>query len=100
MAVALDNSFFKTLPELPEVEEKNADMAWFIYDLIHDKTNSVFKLKKIKTKYTDFKNALDKITMPSPGNIGEFINTLQDKLDEKLDGNPPENHTLADILSV
>jgi hypothetical protein len=100
MAVALDNSFFKTLPELPEVEEKNADMAWFIYDLIYDKANGIFRLKKIKTKYTDFKNALDKITMPSPGNIGEFINVLQDKLDEKLDGSPPENHTLADILSV
>jgi hypothetical protein len=100
MAVALDSSFFKTLPELPEVEEKDADMAWFIYDLIHDKANNVFKLKKSKTIYTNFKNALDKITMSSPGNIGKFINILQDKLDEKLDNNPPENHTLTDILNV
>jgi hypothetical protein len=38
--------------------------------------------------------------MPSPGNIGEFINILQDKLDEKLDNNPPENHTLTDILNI
>jgi hypothetical protein len=36
MAVALDNSFFKTLPELPEAEEKDSDIAWFIYDLIHN----------------------------------------------------------------
>jgi hypothetical protein len=100
MAVALDNSFFKTLPELPEAEEKNADMAWFIYDLIHDQTNNVFKLKKIKTKYTNFKKALDKITTPSPGEIKDFINILQDKLDEKLDDNPPENHTLTDILNI
>jgi hypothetical protein len=100
MAVALDNSFFKTLPELPDVGEKNADMAWFIYDLIHDKTNNTFKLKKIQTKYTNFKNALDKITMPSPGNIGEFIHILQDKLDEKLDNNPPENYTLTDIANI
>jgi hypothetical protein len=100
MAVALDNSFFKTLPELPEVEERNADMAWFIYDLIHDKKNNTFKLKRNQTKYTNFKNALEKITMPSPGNIGDFINILQDKLDEKLDNNPPENHTLADILNI
>lgn len=100
MAVALDNSFFKTLPELPEVEEKNADMAWFIYDLIHDKTNNTFKLQKVKTKYTNFKNALAKITMPSPGKIDAFISTLQDKLDEKLDNNPPENHTLTDILNI
>jgi hypothetical protein len=52
MAVALDNSFFKTLPELPEVEEKSADMAWFIYDLIHDQASNAFKLKKVRTKYT------------------------------------------------
>jgi hypothetical protein len=100
MAVALDNSFFKTLPELPDVEEKKADMAWFIYDLIHDKTNNVFKLQRKQTKYTSFKNALEKITMPSLGNIGDFINILQNKLDEKLDNNPPENHTLADILNI
>ncbi|MDR0557794.1 MAG: hypothetical protein LBG43_08030, partial [Treponema sp.] len=62
------------MPALPEVEDKNADMAWFIYDLIHDQTNNVFALKKIKTKYTNFKNALDKITTPVPGEIGEFIN--------------------------
>jgi hypothetical protein len=100
MAVALDNSFFKTLPELPETKEKDADMAWFIYDLIHDQTSNTFKLKKVKTKYTNFKNALDKITMPSPGKIGDFISVLQDKLDEKLDSNPPENHTLTDILNI
>jgi hypothetical protein len=100
MAVALDNSFFKTLPELPEAEETNADMAWLIYDLIHDQTNNVFKLKKIQTKYTNFKSALDKITMPSPGNVGKFISILQDKLDERLDNNPPENHILTDILNM
>jgi hypothetical protein len=41
MAVALDNSFYKTLPELPEVNENNADIAWFIYDLIYDKNKNV-----------------------------------------------------------
>jgi len=100
MAVALDNSFFKTLPELPATEEKNADIAWFIYDLIHNKDKNIFELQKIKTIYTNFQEALDKITMPSPGNVSDFINVLQDKLDEKFDGNPPENHTLTDILKI
>jgi hypothetical protein len=99
MAVALDNSFFKTLPELPEVEEKNADIAWFIYDLIYSQDKNTFSLQKIKTKYTNFKNALDKITMSLPGKIDDFMTVLQDKLDEKLDNNPPENHTLTDILN-
>lgn len=100
MAVALDNSFFKTLPELPTTEEKNADMAWFIYDLVYNKDRKVFELQKIKTVYTKFKNALDKITTPRPGAVGDFVNMLQDKLDEKLDGNPPDNHTLTDTLSI
>jgi len=100
MAVALDNSFFKTLPELPETEEKDADIAWFIYDLIHNHDKNKFELQKVKTIYTNFKKALDKITMPSPGKIGDFITVLQDKLDEKLDNNPPENHTLMDIVSI
>jgi hypothetical protein len=100
MAVALDNSFFKTLPELPVTEEKDADIEWFIYDLIHNKDKNIFELQKIKTIYTNFQEALDKITMPSPGNVNDFINVLQDKLDEKFDGNPPENHTLTDILKI
>ena len=44
-------------------------------------------------------SVFDKITMPSPGKVDDFINVLQDKLDEKLDNNPPENHLLTDILS-
>jgi hypothetical protein len=100
IAVALDNSFFKTLPELPDAEEKNADIAWFIYDLVFDQSIKKFSLQKIKTKYTNFKTALDMITMPCPGEISNFINVLQDKLDEKLENNPPENHTLTDIVNV
>jgi hypothetical protein len=54
MAVALDNSFFKTLPELPEAEEKDADIAWFIYDLIHDQNKNIFELQKVRTVYTKY----------------------------------------------
>jgi hypothetical protein len=100
MAVALDNSFYKTLPELPEAKEEDADIAWFIYDLKHNKNKNIFSLEKVKTVYTSFKSALDKITMSFPGNIGDFISVLQDKLDEKLDNNPPENHTLTDVLNI
>jgi len=100
MAVALDNSFFKTLPQLPEVKKDDADIAWFIYDLVHNAERNVFELQKIETKYTKFKSALDRITTPSPGDMGNFVNILQDKLDEKLDSYPPENHTLTDILKA
>jgi hypothetical protein len=38
--------------------------------------------------------------MSSPGEIDDFITVLQNKLDERLDNNPPENHTLIDILNI
>ena len=100
MAVALDNSFFQTLPKLPETNEKDADMAWFIYDLIHNQNKNIFELQKIKTIYTNFKDALNKITMLLPGKVGDFITILQDKLDEKLEGSLPENYTLNDIINT
>lgn len=100
MAVALDGSFFKTLPVLPVVAVEDADVAWFVYDLVRNNEKNIFELKKVKTVYTEFKQVLDKITMPSPGEIKTFLTVLQDKLDEKLDGNPPENHTLTDIVNI
>jgi len=52
-----------------------------------------------KTVYTQFKPALDKITISEPGSIDGFIEHLQSKLDEKLeDGTPPEAPTLNDLL--
>ncbi len=33
MAVALNKSFFNTLPSLKTVSKSKADIAWFIYDL-------------------------------------------------------------------
>jgi len=100
MAVALDKAFFKTLPELPEVAEKDADIAWFIYDLVHDTGANRFTLQRVETKYSNFKNALERITMPSPGRMDDFITVLQDKLDEKLENNPPDTHTLGDLVTV
>jgi hypothetical protein len=99
MAVALDNSFYQTLPDLPEVDKNQSDIAWFIYDLIHDKHTNKYNLTNVQTKYTKFKNALDKITTPQPGRINDFLTVLQDKLDEKLENNPPDTHTITDILN-
>ena len=100
MAVALDISFFKTLPEMPEVDEKDADIAWVVYDLVYNQNSNVFNLLKVNTIYTKFKNALDIITMSSPGKVDDFVGVLQNKLDDKLDNHPPDTHTLSDILTI
>lgn len=98
-AVALQKSFFETLPQLPRVKKEKADVAWFLYDLILDKRAKKFDLALVETVYTEFEPALLKITTPAPGKVGDFISLLQDKLDERLEGNPPEAPSLKDILS-
>lgn len=68
-AVALQTSFFETLP----------------------------KLTQNRIVYTEFQSALKQITTADPGKIDDFIDVLQQKLDEKLEGNPPDAPALTDL---
>ncbi len=98
-AVALDSSFFNTLPKLDEVDRKDGEIAWLIYDLIHDLENNLYTLQKTRTVYTRFESALTRITRSDPGDIGEFVSVLQSKLDDKLEnGNPPDAPTLDQLI--
>ncbi|MDR3610814.1 MAG: NotI family restriction endonuclease [Ignavibacteriaceae bacterium] len=97
--VALQKSFFDTLPELPTVKKEKADIAWFLYDLILDLKSQQFNLTLVDTVYTEFAPALLKVTNPEPGDISEFMNLLQSRLDERLDGNPPDAPSLTDIVN-
>lgn len=97
--VALHNSFYETLPALPEVSRDEADIAWFIYDLNFLPEQNRYQLALQKTVYTQFRAALQKITTPVAGSVEKFIDELQTKLDEKLDNNyPPDAPALTDII--
>ena len=98
-AVALQKSFFDTLPNLPTVEKEKADIAWFLYDLIPDKNNKRYNLTLVDTIYTEFEPALLRVTTPKPSNIEDFMGVLQDRLDERLESSPPEAPTLNDIVA-
>jgi len=95
MAVALNKSFFDTLPSLRTVSKSKADIAWLIYDLeiIKEDAQDRYKLKKIDEVFTKFAPALMSITTPVPGNIDNFVKLLQEKLDEQLE-TPPTNKTI------
>lgn len=96
-AVALNKSFFDTLPPLKRVSPKDADIAWFIYDLklVEGKEgeHSGFTLQKIDEVFTEFEPALLSITTPAPGKVEDFVKLLQEKLDEQLE-TPPVNKTI------
>ncbi|NUM80611.1 hypothetical protein HUU42_07355 [bacterium] len=100
MAVALHEGFYKTLPELPRVEKEKADVAWFVYTLNYQENQKRYKLELKESVYTKFHDALDKISVPEPGNMNEFLQLLQNKLDEKLDNPiPPDAPSLSDVLT-
>ncbi len=96
--VVIQKSFFETLPILPTVNKENADIAWLLYDLVLDSNTNQYHLVLIETVYTEFHSALLKVTNPEPGDIEDFIDTLQSKLNEKLSSSP-DAPTLIDILS-
>lgn len=97
IAVALNRSFFDTLPKLKKVPKAKADIAWFIYDLelIKEKGHESgrYSLKKVDEVFTEFEPALLSITTASPGKVEDFIKLLQEKLDEQIE-TPPVNKTI------
>jgi len=97
-AVVLQKHFFQTLPEMPSVDVKKADIAWLLYELKPQPKENRFTLVQEEVVYTEFGPALDRIIKPEPGNIKDFIEVLQEKLDKQLDENPPDAPTLNDTV--
>lgn len=99
IAVALNKGFFETLPTLEEVEPKHADIAWFVYELSRHASQNIYGLKRYRSVYTKFHESLDKITRSEAGNVTGFIEHLQERVDEKLEGgNPPDTQTIDELL--
>lgn len=97
IAVALNKSFFATLPTLKQVPRDEADIAWLIYDLKLQAEEGHgpgrYYLTKVDEVFTEFEPALLSITTPLPGRMEDFIKLLQEKLDEQLE-TPPTNQTI------
>lgn len=96
-AVVIHSEFFNMLPVLTPVDPKDGEIAWLIYDLAHDSTQNLYKLKHDKTVYTKFESAMLKLTTSEPGPVETFIEHLQAKLDEKIDS-PPDAPALTDTV--
>jgi hypothetical protein len=98
LAVVVDKSFFSTLPQLPETHPDKADIAWLVYDLTFEQSQNHYNLTSYQSVFTAFTPALDTITTAEAGPVADFIEHLQQKLDEKLEnGYPPDAPTLLDL---
>lgn len=95
--VAIQKSFFDTLPELPQTTKDKADIAWFLYDLSYSEIDKQYHLLLVDTVYTEFQPALQKVIFSNPGNVDDFISVLQGKLDERLT-NTPDTHSVFELL--
>ena len=98
LAVALDISFFSTLPSLPETEISSAEMVWLVYNLEFDPEQNRFMLSHHRSIYSPFQLTISRITVPEPGSIDDFLKRLQEKLDEKLESSP-DAPTLDSFIS-
>lgn len=96
-AVALSRGFFDSLPALKEAPKDKAEIAWLVYDVALDSNANRFTLTRGKTAYTQFDASLRQITRSEAGDVREFINLLQEKVDEKLETSP-DNRTIDELL--
>ena len=94
-AVVTDRKFFGTLPELIEVDAARADIAWLVYDLIHEDELGTYRLTHHRTIYTEFAPALDTITKTEAGPVEDFVKVLQKKLRKLRKGEMVADATLA-----
>ena len=97
-AVALQQSFFHTLPKLTEVGVAEAEVAWLLYDLMLDAETNRYRLSYIYTVHTKFYEALDEITRANPGEQANFVTVLQKKLKNELASSLPETSALGKLL--
>src|SRR5579862_3300296 len=84
LAIAVDYSFFSSLPTLPEVAQSEADMAIFVYELLRGAPQGQYQLTLRRTVYTMFQSALTTITQAEAGQMEEFTGRLQARLTERL----------------
>jgi len=85
-AVAMQTTFYNTLPKLDEVAPTEADLAWFLYDLIFDETSQCMRLTCSRTVYTKYEDAMLRLNNNEPCEMDVFIERLQKKLTTKLTG--------------
>jgi hypothetical protein len=82
-AVALQTSFYETLPSLPEASKSDADFAFFLYDLYHHQNEKRMELALQHVVYTKFTAVLEQIARFEAGSLDDFMLLLQKKLDAK-----------------
>ena len=84
-AVAIHSGFFDTLPNFDEVPEDEADLAWLVYELEEPENPNLFlQLTKVRSVYTKWSQAMQKVQVPEAGDLRTFESRLQSMIDPIL----------------
>ena len=86
-AIAIDRCFFDTLPDMQEVPEGQADVAWLVYDLVADASRKAqaagqVKLALHKVVYSAWPVLLVAEKIPVPEEIRGFTKRINVMLDD------------------
>jgi len=84
IAVAIDKSFFSTLPTLEKVDPASADIAWLVYDLKLDSEKKIYTLVNHEIVYTKFSESMEKIYGLELGDVSDFVKELKKKMGNSL----------------
>lgn len=105
-AVALQTSFYDTLPRfqrVPEAEATTADIVWLLYDLEYDSTVNQYTLVLKERVYSMLETALLTISTAKAGPVEDFIEVLHERLvgvGVKRDAdNPPDTPRLTEVIN-
>ena len=99
LAVAIDKCFLEQLPKLPTVKRAEADLCWFVYELVQGEKGRYNLELAGDPLYTKFQPVLERITRANPGDEADFRRVLQKKLNEKLGGKPDKASVVVDDIT-
>lgn len=85
-AVAIQQSFYNTLPDFDPVPPPEANLLWLMYDLALDTAQNRYTLVLKQRLYTSYEQTLLRITTPHIGTMDTFVSQLQDRLSTRLAG--------------
>lgn len=82
MAVFLDLEEFSNVPNIEYTSRREAEVGWFIYNLIYDDRHQRYKLVKVDEKFSKFPLFLSSSTRPSK--LDKFMKVLEEKISKTV----------------
>ena len=81
MAVAVNRSYFESLPKFREVSSDKADIAWLIYDLVYNASQSRHSLTYLRTVHTRFEDVHANAVKLRTVDERDFVRQLESRME-------------------